>query len=126
MRTSAGRDWQARVMGDTASNATGAYAPATYFGLSTTDADPVDTDTVMAGEITTGSLARAQAIFAHTVGTASYTLTKVFTSDQVARVYRSGTFNAPTGGTLVFEDRLDDDVPLRPGDSIQILQVVNL
>lgn len=126
MRTSAGRDWQSRLMGDTSSNATGAYAPANWVGLSTTDADPTDADTTMAGEITSGSLARAQGIYAHTLGTASYTITKVFSADQVARVYRAGVFNAPSGGTLVWEDRLDSDTPLRPGDTIQVTQVVSI
>jgi hypothetical protein len=125
LRTNAGTDWQAGVMGNPASTGTGGYAPAAYFALSTTDADPQVTDTALGGEITTGSLARAVGVFAHTVGANSYTLTKVFTSDQVAHVYRGGLFNAPSGGTLVWASRLDEDAPLKPGDSIQLTQVVS-
>lgn len=113
-------------MGDTASTGTGAYAPANWVALSTTDADPADGDTTLAGEITTGALARAQGIYAHTVGSNSYTITKVFVSDQVARVYRAGIFTAASAGTLVWEDRLDSDTPLRPGDTIQVTEVVTI
>lgn len=126
LRTRAGRDWQARVMGDTASTGTGNWAPANWIGVSADSAVPLDTDTVLAGEITVGTLGRAQATFAHTNGTASYTLVKSFTSDQTITLRKAGAFNAPAGGTMAFADVLDSPAPLNSGDSTQITMTCGL
>lgn len=126
MRTNSGRDFQARVMGDTASTGTGAYAPAVYMALTANTTPPSATDTALPGEITSGTLARGQATYAHTNGTASYTLTKTFTSDQTVQVAKIGVLNAPTGGTLVFETLLNAPASLVTGDQVQITETVTL
>lgn len=126
MRTNAGRDWQAKVMGDTASNATGAYAPATYIGLTADNTAPNAADVSLTGEIAVGTLARAQAVYAHTNGTATYTLTKTFTSDQTVTVSKLGVFTASAGGTMAFESLLNQPAALLSGDQVVITFTVTL
>ncbi len=113
-------------MGDPTSNATGVYAPACWLGVTANTADPVITDTVLPGEITSGSLARAKAVYAHTDGTATYTLTKTFTSDQGVTLAKVGVFNAASSGTLVFETKLNATAQLVSGDQVQITETVSL
>lgn len=126
LRTTAGRSWQARVMGDTASSGVGTYAPATYIGLTANSTAPAAANTALTGEITVGSLARAQATYAHTTGTATYTLTQTFTSDQSVTIAKIGVFNAATGGTMVFETLLNATATLVSGDQLQITHTVTL
>lgn len=126
MRTDSGRDFQARVMGDTASTGTGAYAPACWIGVSANANAPANADTTLPGEIVAGSLARAQATYAHTTGSSSYTLTKTFTSDQTIVLAKIGIFNAPTGGTLVFETLMNATASLVSGDQCQVTETVSL
>lgn len=132
MRTVAGRNWLALVMGDgtgaegTGTPGSGDYAPADYIGLSA-NTDPEDPDnTTLPGEINAGTLVRAQATFAFTPGAASYTLTKQFTSDQTVTLAKAGVFNAATDGTLVFEKLLANEAPLISGDKTQITVTVEI
>lgn len=126
LRTTAGRDWQARVMGDPDSDASGVYAPATYIGVSANTNAPSAANTTLPGEISVGTLARAQAAYAHTNGQDSYTLTKVFTSDQPVTLAKAGVFNASSSGTLVFEGLLEEVATMVSGDQIQITVTVTL
>lgn len=113
-------------MGDTASTGTGAYAAANYIGLTANATAPAAGSTSLTGEITTGTLARAQATYAHTNGTNVYTLTRTFTSDQSVTIAKIGVFNAATGGTLVFETLLNATATLVSGDQLQITESVTL
>jgi len=113
-------------MGDTASTGTGAYAAANYIGLTANTSTPNATDTTLAGEVSSGSLARAQAAYAHTTAAPSYTLTKTFTSDQTITVAKVGVFNAPSGGTMVFESLLSATATLQSGDQVAVTEVVSL
>ncbi len=126
MRTDAGRDFQAAVMGDTGSDGTGDYAPACYIGLTADANAPAAGNTTLAGEIDSGTLVRAQGVYAHTSGTDIYTLTKTFTSDQTVTINKVGVFNDATSGVLVFETLLDYPVTLRSGDQVQITVAVTL
>lgn len=133
LRTDAGRDFQSRVMGDSASTGTGAYAPARFIGLTANSTTPAPGSTVLTGEITTGTLARAAATYAHTNGTATYTLTFTFTSDQTVTIAKIGVFNgagpggaASTSNTLVFETLLNATASLVSGDQLQITETVTL
>lgn len=126
LRTNAGRDWQAGVMGDTASTGSGSYAPANWIGLTADGTAPAAGDTTLTGEITSGTLDRAQAVYAHTGGTATYTLTKTFTSDQTVTIRKLGVFTATSGGTMVFTSLLDADAALVSGDSLQVTVTVTL
>ena len=115
-----------RSMADTASDATGIYAPANYIALSTDPTAPSAASTVLAGELLGGTLVRARASYAHTNGTASYTLIRAFTSDRIASVLKYGVFNAPTGGTLCFEQAFPEAVPLKVGDTVQVVDTISI
>lgn len=126
LRTNAGADFQARVMGDTASTGTGVYAAANYIGLTANSTAPAAGNTTLTGEIASGTLNRAQATYAHTNGTNTYTLTKTFTSDQSVTIAKIGVFNASTSGTMVFETLLNATATLVSGDQLQITETVTL
>src|SRR6516162_514084 len=76
LRTTAGGDWQASVMGNTAA------PPATcnYIALSNDATAPSAGDTALASEIVTNGLSRAQGVYAHTASTAAFTVQKVFSA----------------------------------------------
>lgn len=129
MRTKAGTDHQSRVSYDPASNATGSYAPLCYIGLTENNAAPDANDTTLTGEITTagGGLVRALASYAHSNGTNTASLVKVFTinaSDVSPTTPRkSAVFNASSGGTMGYEDLISNPPPLvyanGTGDSME-------
>jgi hypothetical protein len=125
LRTDAGRDHQARVTGDNGSNGTGSYASASWIGVSANSVAPNAANTTLPGEIASGTLVRAQAIYAHTTGTNLYTLTKTFTSDQTVTINKYGIFNAASSGTLCYET-IVDAVNLRTGDQFQITAAFTL
>lgn len=136
MKTNAGQDFQAQVMASAgaSSNGTGTSAPANYMALSTSATAPSASDTVLAGEITTGGggLIRASATPAHTAGTNTYTLTKTFTvngSDSVpVTIQKIGIFNAASSGTLVFETALTPTTATLSavGDQLTITETVTM
>jgi hypothetical protein len=126
MRTDAGRDFMAGVMADTDSDGTGDYAPACFIGLSANSSALNAGDTSLTGEITTGTLDRVQATYGHTLGTDTYTLTHTFTSDQSVTIAKFAVFNAASGGTMVFQYLLDDEVVMVSGDQLQISQIITL
>jgi hypothetical protein len=128
LRTNAGRDFQANVMGygGAGGAGTGAMRPADYLGITSDNTAPDATRTTLPSEVSSGSLTRAQAIYAHTSGTASYTLTKTFTSDQPINVAKLGVFNAPSGGTMVFETLLNSPAPMQSGDQLALTETVTL
>ena len=127
MRTTNGRDWQAGVMSNPSSNGTGSYAPAYWMGLTADAAVPAIGDATLQDEITSGSLARAQVVFAHTSGAQSYTLTRSITSDQSVTLRKLGIFTAASpGGVLVFEASIPEPPAMVPGDQIQITHTVQL
>lgn len=126
LRTKAGRDWQAKVMADTASTGTGTYHAANYLGVTEDDTDPDDDNTSLAGEISSGTLTRGQATFAHTTGASSYTLTRTLTSDDNYTLRKLGVFTLVSGGVIVFESRLNEIAVMAPGDQIQLTSTVFL
>jgi hypothetical protein len=113
-------------MGDTASNGSGSYAPANWISLSTDAGAPNAANTTLPGEITGGTLARAQAAYAHTNGQATYTLTKTFTSDRTIEAKKMGIFTASAGGTLAFETLLDSTAALKSGDTLQVIETISI
>lgn len=119
--TNAGKDFQSRVMADTASNGTGAYAAANYIGVSADAAAYNPANTTLPGELTGGSMGRAQGAYAHTNGTSSYTLTRSISVDRTVVVAKLGVFNAVSGPTLVFETLLDAVASVRSGDTLQVV-----
>ena len=120
LRTNAGRDFQSAQMGGTPG------AAANYIGVTANATAPAAGSTTLTGEIASGTLNRALATYAHTAGTATYTLTKTFTSDQTVTIAKIGVFNAASGGTLVFETLLNATASLVSGDQLQITETVTL
>jgi hypothetical protein len=125
--TTAGRDWQAGIMGDPASSGVGAYASASWIGLTANATAPASGDTTLAGEITSGNLARAQGTYAHTPGAATYTLTKSYTSDQSITIAKMGLFTASSSGTMFAENLLSPSpAVLEIGDNVSLTNTVTL
>ena len=88
-------------------------------------------NTTLPAEITTagGGLLRAQAIYAHTVGTNTSTLTKTFTangSDALpVTIAKIGVLNAVTVGTLGYETLLSATATLTiSGDNVAITHTI--
>lgn len=128
LRTDAGKDFQSRVMGDTASTGTGTYAAANWIALTETATAPAAGDTALTGELTLSGLGRAQAAYAHTGGASTYTLTKTFTSaDGTTRtINKIGVLNAVSAGTLVFTTAVPSPPALVSGDSLTITETVTI
>lgn len=128
LRTDAGKDFQSRVMGDTASTGTGTYAAANWLALTENVTAPAAGDTALTGELAAFGLARAQAAYAHTGGAATYTLTKTFTSSDVSTrtIQKVGVFNASSAGTLVFSTAVPSPPALVSGDSLTITETVSI
>lgn len=118
MRTNAGTDHQARTSYDPASSGASTYAPLCYIGLTENNDAPAAGDVTLTGEITTagGGLIRALASYAHSNGTNTASLVKVFTinaNDVTPRTPRkAAVFNATSGGTMGYADLIDNPPPL--------------
>ena len=106
IRTSAGALWQAGVMGQAAG------VPSGYIALSTAVLSPLNADTTLASEITSGTnagLARAAATYQAYVAPAvmgnafTYQLYKLFTTSAAANVNSAGQLTASSLGTLFVE-----------------------
>jgi hypothetical protein len=126
LRTTAGRDYQAGILGNPSSTGTGAFASASYIGLSADLTAPAAADTTLVGEVISGTLVRAQGSYGHTTGAASYTVSKLFVSDQHIVVNKIGLFNGATGGAPFIETVLSAQAVLNSGDQLQIVSTVTL
>jgi hypothetical protein len=118
LRTTAGRDFQAAQMSGTPG------AAANYIALSADAIPPSTGDTVLAGELG-GSLARKPATYSHTAGTPLYLLQTSFVADQPVTIRKAGMFDAPSGGTLVFETQPSPET-VAAGDTISVSWSVDL
>jgi|SRR5688500_838847 len=122
LRTTAGLDWQADVMG----HATQPVS-ARWIGLTTNTAAPAAGDTALTGEIAAGGLSRVVGTYAHTPGATSYTITASWTASAThTAVHKAGLFNAASGGTMAFETNLNADATLASGDQLQVTWTVNI
>jgi hypothetical protein len=87
-------------------------------------------DTVLTGELTTGGASRALATYAHTGGTATFTLQKSYSiSASFPAIHKMGLFTASTStaaGILVFETVLNADANVISGDTLQVTDTVTL
>jgi hypothetical protein len=129
MLTDAGKDMIAAQVGGTGAQP----AAANYIALTANSTSPAAGDTTLTGEIATagGGLVRAQATYAHTNGTSTYTLTKTFTangSDSLpVTIAKIGVFNASSSGTMALETLLATTATLSSsGDQLTITETVTL
>jgi hypothetical protein len=123
LKTNVGIDAISKQIADTAAQP----AAFNYIALTANATAPSASDTTLTAEIATasGGLIRAQAVFAHTNGTATFTLTKTFTangSDALpVTIAKIGVFNASSSGTLGFETLLSSTATLTTvGDNTTI------
>lgn len=119
LQTLAGRD-DLITKGYTA-NGTGTAA-SNYICVSADATAPSTADTVVAGEITTNGLARAQATTrTHTVGTNAWSLQITFTDTTAATtgIVKYGLLTAVTGGVLNHENTATS-VTLQIGDELVV------
>jgi hypothetical protein len=118
----------------TTPNGTGTYqilpgaCPAWYMGLSTTVQSGTATDTVLAGELTTGGMTRIQyTTLTHTLASASYSLANTFTASATNTINSEAIFTAQgtagvgaaaTSGVMVFENAEPNAPTLVSGDTL--------
>lgn len=128
LKTNAGNDFIAQQLGGTPS----ATAIAKYTAITANTTAPAATDTTLTGEITTagGGLIRKAGTYAHTTGAASYTITTVYTangSDALpVTIGKRGTFDAASGGNLVFETLVTPTATLSAvGDQLTLTDTFN-
>ena len=120
--TTAGKDYISAQIGSTAPGANGAN----YVGLSLDVAAPAAADTILAGEIGSGGLGRAQGTYSHTVGTNTYTVQKQFTASAThTGVQKAGLFTASAAGTMMAENTFSS-VNLVSGDQITITWTITI
>ena len=128
LKTNAGHDFQALVMGG-ASNGTGTSASAQYMGLTTDTGQALNaSQTTLTGELSGSGLQRQLATYAHTAGTNTYTLTKVFTSsDGTPRtISRMAIFNASSAGTMVFFSALPSPPVVQNTDQLTVTETITM
>lgn len=128
-RVNAGALWQATLMGSAAGT------PANFVALSTTVLAPAAADTTLTGEILSGAnagLARVVGTYqnytapASLGGSASYQITKTFTSSGSATVNSAALFNATTAGSLFVEANLSPAATLASGDQLVLTWTINI
>jgi hypothetical protein len=120
--TNAGKDFISAQIGSTAPGSNGAN----YIALTTTSLNLAASDTTLAGEITSGGLARAQGTYAHTNGQNTFTVTKTFTASQAfTNVQGAGLFTASSTGTMMAENTFTS-VSLANNDQLTITWTITL
>lgn len=109
-------------------NTSASVAPFNYIALSANSATPAAANTSLAGEITSGGLARAQATTrAHTNGQPTSTLTEVFTATASHTGIRlSAIFNASSAGTMLHIAVLDNTRNLVNNDTLTITWTITM
>lgn len=129
MLTNAGRDFVAKQIAGAAS----ATAVAKFVAITANSTAPAAGDTTLTGEITTGGggLVRQTGIYAHTNGTATFTVTSTFTangSDSLpVTIAKRGIFDAISAGTLVYETLVSPTAPMSAsGDSLVLTDTVTI
>jgi hypothetical protein len=129
LKTTGGIDVIAKQLADTAAQP----ASGNYIALSTDAGAPAAGDCAagsaactLTGEISTNGLARAQAVFAHTNGTSTYTLSKTWTATGThTNVQKAGVFNAASSGTMIFENTFTATT-LNNTDQIQLTWTITI
>jgi hypothetical protein len=126
--TNAGRDVVAAQV-----SGAGGTAVLKYMALTANATSPAAGDTTLTAEIATGGggLVRAVAAYAHTGGTATYTLSKTFTangSDTLpVTIAKIGVFDASSSGNMGFETLLSSTATLSAsGDALTVTDTITL
>jgi len=125
-----GKDMVSSAVGDSSGSRA---AAANYMALTANTTSPAAGDTTLASEIATasGGLIRAQATYAHTGGTATFTLTKTFTANGndslPVTIGKVGIFNASSSGTMVWSTLLSPTATISAsGDALTVTETVTV
>lgn len=101
-----------------------------FMGLTTDSGAASASDTVLATEITTNGGSRALATYAHTGGTATYTMQKAYSiTGTLTAIHKMGLLTAKdstAAGILVFETVLNLDATVGNGDTLTVTDTVTL
>lgn len=89
-----------------------------YLALTTDAGAPAVGDTTLASELAAGGMSRIAGTYAHTLGTANYTLSNTFTATATNTINKEATFNAPSAGTMGFESAEPSPPTLVSGDTL--------
>lgn len=98
-------------------------AAARYIALTENASAASAASTSLTGEITTGGLGRALGTYAHTLGAATFTLTKSFSvTATFPAIHRAGLFQVSTASSALLsaETVLNADANVVSGDTLQI------
>ena len=101
-----------------------------FMGLTENASAASATDTVLTGEITTGGANRQVTTYAHTGGTATFTLQKSYSiTASFPAIHKMGLFtasNTTAAGIMVFETVLNADANVISGDTLQVTDTVTI
>jgi hypothetical protein len=101
-----------------------------FMGLTTDSAAASASDTTLASEITSGGCTRTKSTFAHSGGTATYTMQVVFSvTSTFTAIHKMGLFtalNTTAGGIMVFETVLNQDATVGNGDTLTVTDTITL
>ena len=123
LRTNDGIDFVAAALGNSGSQP----AAADYIAVTEDVTAPAATDTTLASELTVDGLSRAQGTFAHTTAATSYTIQHTFTvTGGPHTVAKAGLFNAPAGGTMVFEALFGTTAVVTTSDTLTVTWTINI
>ncbi len=130
MLHTAGRDFVASALGDRSGSRA---AAADYLALTANSTSPSAGDTTLTAEIATasGGLIRKVATYAHTNGTATYTLTATFTANGndslPVTVAKVGVFNASSSGTMPWSSLLSPTATISAvGDALTLTETITI
>ena len=130
--TNAGKDFISVQIGQTSGIGSNG---ANFIALSTNAAAPAAGDTTLAGEITSGGLARSQGAYAHTNGQNTFTITEQFSASAThTDVLKAGLFTAAVTGTpgaggddgIMMAENTFSAVTLQNGDQLTITWTITL
>jgi len=119
--TNAGFDLISSAVSNTATQP----AACNYIAVTNTAITPAAGDTTLSGEISSNGLTRAQGTYAHTNGTQTYTVSKVFTATGTQASQATGLFNASSVGTMCYEATYTQ-VTVNSGDTLTVTWTVTL
>lgn len=98
-------------------------ASSRYIALTENASAASAASTSLTGEITTGGCGRALGLYAHTLGAATYTLSKTFSvTATFPAIHRAGLFQVSTASSAIlsFETVLNADANVLNGDSLAV------
>jgi hypothetical protein len=104
-------------------------ASSRYIALTENASAASASSTSLTGEITTGGLGRALGTYAHTLGAATFTLTKSFSvTSTFPAIHKAGLFQVSTASSALisFETVLNADASVVNGDTLQVTWTITI